>query len=292
LKAFGKHIGYATPLGLGRIKAALGYKDATPTELSGWLVLAAVIIITSLISPMGVLAEENSGQTDSEAVKAYKQFIESPPIIKSLKARIETRAVSFTFIPNDITNLEGFAARLGKPAASDQISQYLRTNLSGNTLVLLSNNFGTTSWKLQLRHALTDDLNRIIQSEPIFDPQRFAGVKFSVDMLEVLDKKPVGSRMVQLNRQMLLDAYPGEVSNEHHPATHETYLEIRYQPNAFYVKTATNLDGLSEPYLRPIWEKDRLAGAAVTDSLAAGWLGPIFGVWPMTCCKRTHYRKL
>jgi hypothetical protein len=72
---------------------------------------------------------------------------------------------------------------------------------------------------------------------------------------------------------LLLDAYPREISGRNRPVSQETFIEIRCQPNAFFIKTATNLDGLADAFVRPVWPIEIATGAQPTDSMAAGWFG-------------------
>ena len=286
MQAFGKHVGCAAPPGIktapgykgeGRrdarpyVKAAVGYRHGAPTEL--WQRLAYIWLIALNIWVGGkiLLAEENSGQSDSEAVRAYKQFIESPPIIKSLKARIERPTPHWVLMKDDIADLSSLAAKLNQPAASDLVSWYLRTNLSRSIQRQLAKYGGGTDQKLKM--ALLSELNGLIQMKAFYDPQRFAGITLSPEARDLLAKQKQGFNSTWLNRLLLLDAYPREISSRNRPVSQETFIEIRRQPDAFYMKSATNLDGLADAFVRPIWPFEIATGAQPTDSMAAGWFG-------------------
>src|SRR5229473_869826 len=142
LQAYGEYVGCAAPQGLRGIKRAAGYRHGAPMELWRRIAYLWLIALNIGIGGGNLLAEENSTQTDSEAVRVYKQFIESPPIIKSLKARVETRGVSYIFLPEDITDLESFTSRLKQAAAPNELSFFLRTNLARSTRNMLSNYHG------------------------------------------------------------------------------------------------------------------------------------------------------
>jgi len=83
----------------------------------------------------------------------------------------------------------------------------MNEKLSPATRKLLADDNGAVG--LPLSQALADDLSQIIQSGPVYDPQRFAGVKLSRDTTGMLDKNLQGKAdIARLNRKLLLDAYP------------------------------------------------------------------------------------
>src|ERR1051326_1259404 len=77
---------------------------------------------------------------------------------------------------------------------------------------------------------------------------------------------------VRLQRFLLLDAYPDDLANRGRIEEKDTFVEIRYQPGAFFVRTAVNSNDLEQPFLTP-GGKGSLHGGDVTDSIAAGWFG-------------------
>ncbi|MBI5396170.1 MAG: twin-arginine translocase subunit TatC, partial [Verrucomicrobia bacterium] len=63
-----------------------------------------------------------------------------------------------------------------------------------------------------LRAALVDDLNRVLEGECIYTPERFAQVRLSDDVQERLELKPHGKPLVRLNRWLLEEACPQEIT--------------------------------------------------------------------------------
>jgi len=126
------------------------------------------------------------------------------------------------FSTEDIINLKSLATKLKNPTArkswgpfawgplrKDNVSEYIRGQLSPETLNLLSQyNGGTNS---QLQNDLVVDLDRIIQSGPIYDTNRFARVRLSKETAKLLAQNPQGQELVWLNRMLLLEAYPREI---------------------------------------------------------------------------------
>jgi H+/Cl- antiporter ClcA/CBS domain-containing protein len=117
------------------------------------------------------------------------------------------------FSAKDIANLEWFANKLRRPDAEDGVSKYLAAQLAPATLNLLSNYTGGLDAKLQ--QALAADVNRVIQGGPLYEAQRFTNVTLTAKAIRVLERKPQGLDLVRLNRKLLLDVYPLEMSRTH-----------------------------------------------------------------------------
>lgn len=113
------------------------------------------------------------------------------------------------FKPKDFLDLPAFTAKLKQPAATDWVSLYLAAKLSRDTRALLAkNNTGPDMGK-----ALTKDLNQVIQSGPIYDEKRFAGVNLSEETRGQIKENPDGKDLVRLNRRLLNETYAGEIKN-------------------------------------------------------------------------------
>ena len=67
----------------------------------------------------------------------------------------------------------------------------------------------------QLQRALADDLNRIIRSGLLYEAQRFTNVTLSAKTRRLLEQQPQGLDLVRLNRKLLLEVYPQEMSRTH-----------------------------------------------------------------------------
>jgi H+/Cl- antiporter ClcA/CBS domain-containing protein len=117
------------------------------------------------------------------------------------------------FSPGDIANLEALAEKLKRPAPQDTVSQYLATQLALTTRNLLTNYTGGQAPPLQ--QALAQDLNRIVRSGLLFEAQRFTNVTLSTSTRRLLESKPEGADVVRLNRELLLEVYPQEMSRTH-----------------------------------------------------------------------------
>jgi H+/Cl- antiporter ClcA/CBS domain-containing protein len=117
------------------------------------------------------------------------------------------------FSEGDIAGLDSLANKLKQPAEEDTVSQYLATQLAQGTRGLLTN-YPAGSAR-QFQHALADDLNRIVRGGLLYEAQRFTNVTLSAKTRRLLEQKPQGLDLVRLNRKLLLEVYPQEMSRTH-----------------------------------------------------------------------------
>ncbi len=117
------------------------------------------------------------------------------------------------FSVGDIVDLRSFAQRLKEPAPGDAVSRYLATQLAPGTQALLSSYAGETAAELQ--QTLARDLNRIVRGGLLYEEQRFANVTLSAKTRRLLEHETKGVDFVRLNRELLLDVYPRELSRTH-----------------------------------------------------------------------------
>ena len=142
-----------------------------------------------------------------------------PPLPASLDsglikkwAWVETRVA---FLPGDIKDLSSVADRLKNK--SDEVSAFLSSQLSPNTLSLLGQYQGAMSDSKPLQSCLIQDLNRIIRQElnksdrkpPLYDAQRFSEVSLSEKTRRLIAENPTkDNARLRLNRLLLADAFP------------------------------------------------------------------------------------
>lgn len=137
---------------------------------------------------------------------------------------------SSVFSGVSFTDSTGLVQKFRSP--SDPVAQYLRSQFTAESLQVLMDPAATPK---QQQAVLIEELNKIIQAGPIYDPQRFAGVTLSeatrdlmsqnpqgggehptLDALlrafQVKSKNPQGEHLIRLNRSLLRDAYPAEIA--------------------------------------------------------------------------------
>ena len=96
--------------------------------------------------------------------------------------------------------------------ANDPVSTYLQDACSPATLRLLDDYRAGAAPSAELVQAVVDDLNRIIRQAPLFDEDIFADTELSSRTRDLLGKEPGTASLPQLNRRLLEDAYPNEIS--------------------------------------------------------------------------------
>lgn len=117
---------------------------------------------------------------------------------------------SGAFTSREIVSPESLVQKLLHPAPQDALSANIWLNLSTKTRQLMKQYRGGV--QLELQKAIADDLNRLIRSGPLYEPERFEGVALSEKSLKTAQERPVGPDLVRLNRLLLREAYPKEIS--------------------------------------------------------------------------------
>jgi H+/Cl- antiporter ClcA/CBS domain-containing protein len=117
------------------------------------------------------------------------------------------------FSQTDFVNVQSLAEKLMHPEDSDRVSKFLASQLSPATQTLLSNYDGRAD--SQLPKALADDLNRIVLGASLYQTQLFTNVKLSDSIAKTLEREPQGLDRVRVNRKLLREVYPQELSRTH-----------------------------------------------------------------------------
>ena len=94
------------------------------------------------------------------------------------------------------------------------ISTSIAAQLSVETQQLLNEYDGASSPSLDLQQALLADLNRMLQTQSLYDAQLFTGIQLSEQTQVLIAENPQsGEALVRLNRGLLADAYPYELAS-------------------------------------------------------------------------------
>lgn len=124
-----------------------------------------------------------------------------------------TEARHWGFTAGDFGDLPAFAAELSR--ADNTVSAYLMAQLSNETRQALNQHQGPNMAAEQLKTALANDLNRIMDDFVIYDANRFANVTLSEETQTLLAQCPLGEDdALHLNQLLLEDAYPAQISTE------------------------------------------------------------------------------
>ena len=118
----------------------------------------------------------------------------------------------FLFHLKDLKDTGSLAVKLQDTRAV--ISQHIAAQLSAETQQLLDKYNGISSPSAELQNALLDDLNRLLQVGPLYDAENFADIALSERTQELLAQNPQrGDSVIHLNRLLLTDAYPYELTS-------------------------------------------------------------------------------
>ena len=121
---------------------------------------------------------------------------------------------SYLFDKVDFTNLRSLIEKLVKKA--DPVSSFVNARLSDNVKTLLTKYLAAKDRSLEqeqvLMNDLSADLNKIVGGELLYSQSRFNGIILRSDTEDLLKKNPTGTDLMTLNRYLLEDAYPKEIS--------------------------------------------------------------------------------
>ena len=115
-----------------------------------------------------------------------------------------------SFSVDDITNLASFTAKLKQP--SDGLCASISGRLSADTKQKLAEHQVPETGINALRTGLLKDLNEIIQGSSIYDAQHFLKITLRPETERLLVRNPTKKTLVRLNRLLLEDASPQEIS--------------------------------------------------------------------------------
>jgi H+/Cl- antiporter ClcA len=160
------------------------------------------------------------------------------------------------FTARDIINLESLADKLKEP--EDLLSRFISAQLSERSLNLLADY--TNGPNHELQRSLADDLTQLIRSAPIYDEQRFQNLKLSAATLDLLNLKPQGGDLTRLNRMLLLDAFPGEISTEHGS---KLYFDLGHLSGLFVAKLLATLATVGSGAVGGVFTPTLFLGAAL-----------------------------
>jgi len=137
-----------------------------------------------------------------------------------------------TFSRGDLMDLPAFSSELRQP--TNTITTFVRTNLSDSTLAALQEYKGPGSDAARLQTNLVHDLNALIGGQSIYDAQRFVGVKLRPETQILLASNSAGAGLLHLNRLLLDDAYPREISRDGFGWSNTDFANLTSFFTAFY----------------------------------------------------------
>ena len=113
------------------------------------------------------------------------------------------------FEKDNFKDAPAFVARL--KANADPVAQYLNTQLTDKTRAALATS-APAQPSIACQELLVGDLNEVIRKKIVFDPARFQGVPLRPGTEELRQLAPQADNLVRLNRALLEDAFPAELT--------------------------------------------------------------------------------
>ena len=108
------------------------------------------------------------------------------------------------------------------------VSKPIVAQLSPGTQQLLGEYDGISSPSPALQKALLDDLNRLLQVPSLYDAQHLTNIKLGEQTQELLARNPQsGQGLIRLNRFLLADLYPYELTSPSEKQTSDNSKEIQ-----------------------------------------------------------------
>lgn len=169
-----------------------------------------------------------------------------PNTISRLKVRVLLHTITFLLITTlsiltfatfadgnqllfslkDLKDPGSLAVKLQDARAA--ISKPIVAQLSAETQRLLGEYDGISIPSPDLQKALLDDLHRLLQVPALYDAQHLANIKLSEQTQELLTQNPQGGGdLIRLNRFLLADLYPYELTSLSEKQTPDDSKEIQ-----------------------------------------------------------------
>ncbi len=153
----------------------------------------------------------------------------------TLKQLLDKGQASSSFSVDDLRNPASFAGKV--KAFADPVSAFLRDRLPATTRQALNAWSDANNLTAELRDALIAGLNDLINGASIWDEARFTSVQIRAETRELLQSNPTGPQLVGLNRLLLEDTYPLELSR-----TRSKAIEDIFAGRAFLDKSVGFID--------------------------------------------------
>lgn len=153
-----------------------------------------------------VSQKTESGKVDSNTGKPS-------PLNGLYDVRLELENVYPLFLKDDVTNFKSFALKLKD--AIDPVSEFLKNQFKLSTKELLDVYDDSSNPSEELQSSLIDELNEVLQSGvSIYNEARFADVSFREKTEVLMTKNLLKEDIMYLNRHLLEDAYPEEITKD------------------------------------------------------------------------------
>ncbi len=122
--------------------------------------------------------------------------------------QIENSATSLS--TGQITDQSAFVSKLA--SGSDAVSAFLRGQLEDTVKTSIATPVASNTDSKVMMSALVKDLNQVISGPSIYEKARFSNITLRPETEELLKQNPHGQQLARLNKLLLEDGYPGELT--------------------------------------------------------------------------------
>jgi len=176
------------------------------TELQSWRALLKLYVLDSYVV---IVPFAGYGTATAACVELGRKCIAieaDPEEVKRLKGLV----AFLTFSLDEIKDLSGIVNRLRQQ--SDPVSAFLWRRFSTSDRVMMTNYQPSELSSKHAQDVVLQALNTQIWEPSIFEKARFKGVLLRPETTDLRKQSPIGSSLARLNRLLLEDAYPVELS--------------------------------------------------------------------------------
>jgi KaiC/GvpD/RAD55 family RecA-like ATPase len=103
--------------------------------------------------------------------------------------------------------------------AGDPVSKYIREQFSADMQQELGKYDESLSPSNEFQQRVVEELNRLLKTDHFYNRQYFTNEKLSNKTRKLISKNPQGDDLIRLNRMLLVDAYPREISKSNNSAS-------------------------------------------------------------------------
>ena len=130
--------------------------------------------------------------------------------IQDVHGFVQRLLASSAFSADEIKDLSKLASSL--KGQSNAVSVFLWQGLSKPEQEMLINYEPTVTIPFQLKEVLVQALNKAVAGKSLYEPERFHGILLRRETTNLMGQSPTGANPARLNRLLLEDAYPSELS--------------------------------------------------------------------------------
>ena len=131
------------------------------------------------------------------------------------------------FSAKDVANLSALAVTLRSDpdAKTRPVSEFIWAQATNLQAVLASPDADQKEFQKKELTAALKDLNRVVQTNTLFDARRFAGVTLPAETVNLAAQKPSGEQLVRFNRS-LLEAVYSDTQLARSPYLHDSMFRV------------------------------------------------------------------